>query len=176
MILFPVTGEVRRLEELIKEGDLDDIKKFASRIPPKHLVSMMMSQGYTPLIIAVDSRRRDIVNYFLDLGADVNQYCKNETALHRAIFRNDKGIIHDLIERGANMEAKISRSGITPCIYSIIRGQAKVLDLLLEMGASLDYKINSKVVNDELKRCESGISKVHFKHERWRRVRKLLKF
>ena len=81
-----------------------------------------MSQGYNPLILAVDSRRRDIVNYLLDLGADVNQYSKNETALHRAIFRNDLQICRDLIERGADIEAKINRSGINPSLYSIIRG------------------------------------------------------
>lgn len=98
---------------------------------------MRMSQGYTPLILAVDSRRRDIVNYILDCGADVNEYSKNETALHRAIFRNDEDICRDLILRGANVEARMHRSGITPALYSIIRSQPKLLDLLFECGASL---------------------------------------
>ena len=127
---MPVMREVRMLEDLIQHGDLDGVKKIVAQMPPKHFVSMNMSQGYTPLILAVDSRRRDIVNFVLDCGADINQYCKNETALHRAIFRNDLEICKDLIARGADIEAKMMRSGITPCIYSVIRDQPQTLNLL----------------------------------------------
>ena len=98
-----------------------------------------MSQGCTPLVIAVDSRRRDIVNYLLDIGADVNEYSKSETALHRAIFRTDLQICRDLIDRGANIEAIMKHSDINPCIHSIIRSSTSILDLLLENGASLNY-------------------------------------
>lgn len=136
---------------------------------------MKMSQGYTPLIMAVDSRRREIVNYVLDCGADVNQYCKNETALHRAVFRNDLQITRDLIERGANVEARIQRSGITPALYSIIRGQPKMLDLLFEYDASMDITVNNKLVKEDIKN-DPEIKAVFAKHERWRRVRKALKF
>jgi hypothetical protein len=175
ILIFPVSREVRLLEDLIQHGDIEAIKKIVSQFPHKHFVSMKMSQGYTPLIIAVDSRRRDIVNYVLDCGADINQYCKNETALHRAVFRNDLQITRDLIERGANVEARIHRSGITPALYSIIRGQPHMLDLLLEYGASMDITVNNKVVKDDIKN-DPEIKAIFAKHERWRRVRKAFKF
>ena len=125
--------------------------------------------------MAVDSRRRDIVNYVLDCGADVNQYCKNETALHRAVFRNDLQIGRDLLERGANIEAKIQRSGISPVLYSVIRGQPQMLDLLLEYGASMEITLNNKLVRDDIKN-DPEIKEVFAKHARWRRVRKAFKF
>ena len=152
ILLLPVSHEVRVLEDLIQHGDLDAIKRIVKAFPPKHFVSMSMSQGYTPLILAVDSCHRDIVRFILECGADVNQYSKNETALHRAIFRNNLEICRDLIEHGANLEAKISRSGISPCLYCIIRGQPKMLDLLLESGASTKLDLNNKVVRDDIKK------------------------
>jgi hypothetical protein len=38
------------------------------------------------------------------------------------------------------------RSGISPCLYSIIRGQPYMLDLLFEAGASMEFSVNNKVV------------------------------
>jgi hypothetical protein len=50
-----------------------------------------------------------------------------------------------------------------------------MLDLLLEYGASMDITLNNKLVCDGVKN-DPDIKAVFAKHERWRRVRKALKF
>jgi len=50
-----------------------------------------------------------------------------------------------------------------------------MLDLLLEYGASIDFTLNDKPVSDGVKN-NPDIKAVFAKHERWRRVRKALKF
>ena len=50
-----------------------------------------------------------------------------------------------------------------------------MLDLLLEYGASMDITLNNKLVSDGVKN-DPDIKAVFAKHERWRRVRKALKF
>ena len=56
-------------------------------------------------------------------------------------------------------------------LFALTRGNYVLLDILLEMGASTDYVINGKPVDDNLKRKSFEINEVHLKHERWRRLR-----
>jgi hypothetical protein len=43
ILVFPVSREVRILEDLIQHGDLEAIKKIVNQFPPKHFISMKMS-------------------------------------------------------------------------------------------------------------------------------------
>lgn len=131
----------------------------------------------SPLIFACDSRDNEIVNFLLnEMEADPNETCKGgETALQRAIFRNDYQICKDLLEKGARLDYKFPITGLTPALYTIIRGKPKLLNLLLEYGASMDYVVNEKVVQDGIKTSPPEIDYVHFKHQRWRRLRSYLK-
>lgn len=65
---------------------------------------MKHAGGYNPLIYAIDRERREIVLWLLEIGADVNIRCKNETALQRAIFRDNNLILRDLLEQGGDIE------------------------------------------------------------------------
>lgn len=144
-------------------------------MPPKYLLGMRQ-QGYSPLIFACDSRNIDIVHFLLnEMEADPNESCKGETALTRAIYRNDYQICKDLLDKGAKLDHVQPITGITPALYSIIRGKPKILNLLLEYGASMEYLVNGKVVNDSIKASPPEFDYVHFKHSRWRRIRNYLK-
>ena len=46
---------------------------------------------------------------------------------------------------------------------------------MLEAGASMEYKVNEKPVNETLKKQPLLTGEVHEKHKRWRRLRKFLK-
>ena len=73
------------------------------------------------------------------------------------------------------MEYSIPNMNLNLLMYAILRGSSEMLNLMIEKGASMDYKINGKLVDDTLKRKDPSIAKVHMKHERWRRVRQFLK-
>ena len=81
------------------------------------------------------------------MEADPNETCKGgETALQRAIFRNDFQICKDLLDRGARLDHIYPITKLTPALYTIVRGKPKLLNLMLEYGASMDYVVNGKVV------------------------------
>ncbi len=80
-----------------------------------------------------------------------------------------------MLDKGARLDYKYPTSGLTHALFAIVRGKPKLLNLLLEYGASMDYVVNGKVVQDHIKTCPYEIEQVHFKHQRWRRLRDYLK-
>ena len=127
-------------------------------MPPKYLLSMRQ-QGLSPLIFACDSRDNEIVHFLLnDMEADPNESCQGgETALQRAIYKNDYQICKDLLDKGARLDYKYPTSGLTHALFAIVRGKPKLLNLLLEYGASMDYVVKGKVVQDHIKSCTPEI-------------------
>ena len=73
-----------------------------------------------------------------EVGSDPNEISKGETALQRAIFRNDYQLCKDLLEKGASTKSRFPITKLTPAQYTVIRGKPKLLDLLLEFGASME--------------------------------------
>ena len=76
---------------MIEIGDLEALKKLTKAILPGDLVEMRRAGQSNVLIYAVDKDRRDIVRWLVEeKKADVNGIVKNESALQRAIFRNNE--------------------------------------------------------------------------------------
>jgi ankyrin repeat protein len=68
----------------------------------------------TLLIIAVRTRREDLVNVFLEHGADINAKDKyGKTSLHWAVSLKNKEMVELLVSRGADVNARDLR-GRTP--------------------------------------------------------------
>ena len=125
------------------------------------------------------------MQWLISIGADVNQEQKQgETALQRAIYRNDLTIIHDLCTAGANLECQTYPAKINACLYAMLRKKPAILDLLLTNGASLDYyinratikldpqhpnrfKTNQRTINEIIDNFAGGEA-IHAKHLRWR--------
>ena len=108
-------------------------------------------------------------------NADVNQKTKNDTPLIRALFRNNELIVRDLIKWGADMNYKMPNTEFNMPLYAVMRGRAHLLDLMLKMGASMDYSVDKGHVAALLQMQSPEFLEVHFKHRRWRRLRNFLK-
>lgn len=95
--------------------------------------------GVTGLHVAVQHNLPEVVRFFLENGANVDQACHDdapttdpghvygETALHFAAAGADREIVEMLLTRGADRSAKSSR-GETPLDYAI--GNGRTLDVL----------------------------------------------
>ena len=161
---------------MVEVGDLDALKSLTKTIPPQDLVEMVKPGQSALLNFAVDKDRRDIVRWLIEeKKADVNKTHKNESALQRAIFRNNELIVRDLLSYGANFEHLMHHVNMNMPQYAIMRNKPKILDIMLEHGASMDYKINGKKIDEKVKNPDDTFRQVHFKHERWRQLRKMLK-
>ena len=97
----------------------------------------------------------DIANNLLDAGADPNSVSHNhwnaagykhgETLLYRAASEVDKTLVHLLLEKGAEVDAKsrMSESALyrtTCCTHGKADDQAQIAGLLLESGADVNFR------------------------------------
>ncbi|KAG8180093.1 hypothetical protein JTE90_027873 [Oedothorax gibbosus] len=96
--------------------------------------------GYTPLLFAARYAKKDMVNLFLELGADVNA-CDTgkKTLLHFSCNRRWPDVIKKCIEAGADVNAQnIFLS--TPLHLACRRGNMEIMKLLLDAGANINTR------------------------------------
>ena len=77
-------------------------------------------------------------------GADVNKLSGNEFPTERVIVRNNEAILRDMIEYGADLNFKVPTINWTMPVCAIMRERPNLLDIMLENGIDMDYKINGK--------------------------------
>lgn len=103
--------------------------------------------GYSALGLAAFFKRREIVGFLLDSGADPRQASRQGrfTPLHSAVATDagarDIEIVRMLLARGADPNAK-SQSGSTSLHTVAFTGDRESLDLLLRHGADRAIKNN----------------------------------
>lgn len=116
-------GYVDRVQQLILRGAGVDGKK-----------------GRTPLWIAVRNGRAAIVQLLLDNKAEIDIKGKDGfTPLLYAVYYGNYAIVETLLQdsRGSQ-QLETETGGYTPLRLAIAKGQKRVMELLLERGASMD--------------------------------------
>ncbi|KAI1415360.1 ankyrin [Hypoxylon sp. FL1857] len=95
----------------------------------------------TPLLAAIKAGSRDLVQFFIDHGADVNRdatYRIRQTPLQAAAEKGRFDIVELLLHNGADVNGKPAElSGGTALRYAAMSGNCNIAALLLDHGASL---------------------------------------
>lgn len=122
-------------EALVRKGSLEDISLcFDHNIS----VDFRFSNGGTPLIIAAEEGRLEVVEFLIDSGANLNACNDHDyTALHGAAFHGHQPIVELLLKNGANANIKDS-TGSTPLLLSISRGYCLIAEKLISCGAHVE--------------------------------------
>jgi hypothetical protein len=82
--------------------------------------------------------QKQIAEWLISKGANVNeQNLQGQTALHKAVYSDNYGLVTLLLENGAIAEAR-DRQGQTPLHQAAIEGFADIANLLLKAGAYAD--------------------------------------
>lgn len=93
------------------------------------------NQGETPLIIAVCTGTRSMVDILLRHGAGVEaRNNRGETSLYIAVFQCEESILQALIQYGANVEAK-DLNGRKPLDVAVVGSNDAIVEMLHSSGA-----------------------------------------
>ncbi|XP_054584257.1 ankyrin repeat and SOCS box protein 3 isoform X2 [Eptesicus fuscus] len=99
----------------------------------------------TPLFLAVENGRMDVLRLLLRYGANVNgshSMC-GWNALHQATFQENTEIIKLLLKRGASKECQ-DDFGITPLFVAAQYGKLESLSILISSGANVNCQALDK--------------------------------
>ena len=138
--------------EAAAAGDADRVRDIVG--PDRAQANAIAPDGFSPLGLAAFFKRREVVRYLLEAGADVRPASRQGgfTPLHSAVATDagsvDLEIVRLLLQRGADPNAR-SQSGSTPLHTVGFTGDRASLDLLLKHQADPAVKNNDgKVAAD----------------------------
>ena len=96
----------------------------------------------TPMIcIAARSGRKEMIDWLLDKGADINSISKDRgySAVMDAVWKSSLDIVKMLIEKGANLNF-IANDGQSALIVATGASNPRICELLVKNGADPTYK------------------------------------
>ena len=129
-----------RIDELMRvtdQGDFDEFTSFMDEVRNRQLINMPDSSGSTALMVASYKEHRDIVNFLLREGADIDKKNNNgTTALMAAVGQSNEEVVQILLDRGADPNIR-NNDGDTALMIAIRHEQIDVIDDLLLAGAYL---------------------------------------
>jgi ankyrin repeat protein len=93
--------------------------------------------GSTPLFIAAQENRLDVVTLLIAAGADVNKACVDGvTPFHMAAQNGQAAVVDLLIAAGANVHATLTSSTTTALSLALAQGHDEVVQKLRAAGAN----------------------------------------
>lgn len=129
--------------ESIAIGNLEQVKKQLEAHP--EWINHYSDDGFTPLGLASYFGHHELVAFFIEKGADVNQFSSNGTKiapLHAAVASKHFGIVRLLLEKGANVNAR-QALGVTALHSAAHQGNYEMVKLLLDHHADMEAQMEN---------------------------------
>ena len=139
------------LVEAAYKGDLKAVKYYIRKGANVN-VAVGFAYRYgaktTPLMAVVVSNsivesKKEIIEYLISKGADVNVSAYGDTALHLAITSREKEMVELLIDKGADVNAGEDSYGRNTLHIALDEGMIKIAKLLVDNGADVNAEANS---------------------------------
>ena len=116
----------------------EPVETICSCLDQNISVDIRFGNGSTPLIVAAEEGRLDVVEFLVDSGANLNaRNDHNYTALHWAAYHGHQDIVEFLIKNKADANIKDS-TGSTPLQLAIVKGHVLIAGLLISYGTRVD--------------------------------------
>ena len=125
------------LHYAVEKGDLILIQRLIEMGANPNINSD--KQQISPLNIAIENKRDDIIYYLIQKNSDIKFINKKsqKSLLHYSVSSGNLELTRYLIKQGLDINLKDS-SGKTPLHYAVISGNTEIVRLLLESDLKID--------------------------------------
>lgn len=119
------------------------LQNIAAALLPLYPIDEPTHMGTTALMKAASCGHRSLVCLFMDISADATKHNWYGTVLHAAAEAGEVGCIHELLDRGVNVNIKDDH-GRAPLICAAVSGHTGAVRALLERGANVNFIYRGK--------------------------------
>jgi len=140
--LMLARGIALELDEAAATGQLARVKQLVDKDPA--LANNFSPDGFPVFALAAVFGHREVAEYLLAKGADVNAAATNGTgynALTGAVASGHAQMAGWLLENGANANYRYG-GGYSPLLTAAANGHLEIVKMLLRHGADLHVKTN----------------------------------
>ena len=133
--IFAECGGILDIFDASAIGDLERVRALVEQFPES--IDAYSPDGFYPLGLAAFFGHKELVEYLLDAGANVNQQATNAfqvAPIHAAVSNGNIEIVRMLLERGADVNAR-QQKGFTALHGAAGAGRKDLFELLLTHGA-----------------------------------------
>jgi len=132
------------LFESIQKGDLESIEQLIANDP--ELVNLRRGSLY-PLHLAVRSGKKEIAEFLISKGADIDRFAKNASefapfefsAMTEAVRFNNLDMVKMFVERGADLD-KVTSLEESYLHYAAFMNRTEIAEHLIESGMDVNIK------------------------------------
>lgn len=128
----------RKLSRAIRHHDLARMTALLDEGAP--LSPPPGEDSWPPLVEAADEGFVEGIRLLVARGADIEGNSERRTALHQAVYRNNKEAAGVLLELGANIDAVMSYDKRTALLEAQYYSRDVMIDFLVEKGANLNMQ------------------------------------
>ena len=123
--------------DVARNGTIDELIILINN--NKDTINSINDRGDSPLVLATYYGNNEVALHIAKLVPNINIQSKNGTPLIAAVYTQNLYLTEQLLNLGANIEAKDS-AGKTVLIYAITGKDVNMIKLLLSFNAKTDIK------------------------------------
>lgn len=136
-----VAGEIH---DACQAGDLAKVKMILKEDPEQ--LQAVTPEGKSPLHMATGWGQKEIVNFLLKEGANINALNnQGGTPLHVAASRNQPECAAILLDAGAEIESVRVEGSVTPLAIAVFKNNLEAAEFFLSRGADLNARVMNGV-------------------------------
>jgi ankyrin repeat protein len=128
------TARIKGLHTAVEEGRLGEVRRFLAE--GMDVNARAYVAGDSPLAEATRSRQREVMDYLLSVGADLNAKALNPP-LYWAAMHDDEALVRDFLARGALVDGPPGAVS-TPLAAASEAGHVAVTQILIDAGANVN--------------------------------------
>jgi ankyrin repeat protein/L-ascorbate metabolism protein UlaG (beta-lactamase superfamily) len=138
ILLFVMFAGAEDIHSVVQQGDLTKTQSLIAKYPA--LLNSKSEDGRTPLHAAVMGGHKELMQYLIQEGADIDALDKEgRTPLLNAIILKKPELAHTLIEMGADVKIK-SKEGANAIIYALFFGSKDLIEPILDSGQDVNER------------------------------------